>query len=96
MSNLFGLKVWRLIPLSSVSQKDANTIEGNLFAALVKVGAVSEDNSDDPVGGIISDSFEHSINCRRRSISNDPPELMQEYMLLETSFPLKSSLICQG
>ncbi|CAG7851679.1 tRNA pseudouridine synthase 1; AltName: Full=tRNA pseudouridylate synthase 1; AltName: Full=tRNA-uridine isomerase 1 [Serendipita indica DSM 11827] len=28
-------------------QKDAKTIEGSLFSALVKVGAVSEDNSDD-------------------------------------------------
>lgn len=31
------------------SQKDAKTIEGALFEALVKVGAVSEDNSDDAV-----------------------------------------------
>ncbi|KAG8806874.1 tRNA pseudouridine synthase 1 [Serendipita sp. 401] len=29
-------------------QKDAKTIEGALFNALVKVGSVSEDNSDDP------------------------------------------------
>ncbi|KAG8797218.1 tRNA pseudouridine synthase 1, partial [Serendipita sp. 399] len=29
-------------------QKDAKTIEGTIFNALVKVGSVSEDNSDDP------------------------------------------------
>lgn len=31
------------------SQKEHKTIEGQLFSALVKIGAVSEDNSDDPV-----------------------------------------------
>jgi tRNA pseudouridine38-40 synthase len=36
------------------SQKDAKTIEGSLFEALVKVGAVSEDNSDDAVRLTIS------------------------------------------
>jgi tRNA U38,U39,U40 pseudouridine synthase TruA len=41
------------------SQKDANTIEGNLFDALVKAGAVSDDNSDEPVSGIIAESTEY-------------------------------------
>lgn len=31
------------------SQKDVRTIEGTLFEALVKAGAVSKDNADDPV-----------------------------------------------
>lgn len=31
------------------SQPDVRTIEGVLFDALIKVGAVSQDNADDPV-----------------------------------------------
>lgn len=30
------------------SQKDVTTVEGVLFNALVKIGAVSQDNADDP------------------------------------------------
>jgi hypothetical protein len=78
------------------SQKDANTIEGNLFAALVKAGAVSEDNSDDPVSGIIFWLNGVLNKSRPRSISNDPHEPMQEYMLLATSSPLNSLLTCRG
>jgi tRNA pseudouridine38-40 synthase len=32
-----------------ISQKDARTIEGVLFDAMVKAGAISYDNADDPV-----------------------------------------------
>jgi len=32
----------------SISQPDVRTIEGVLFDALVKIGAVSQDNADNP------------------------------------------------
>jgi hypothetical protein len=32
-----------------LSQRDVRTIEGDLFKALIKSGAVSQDNADDPV-----------------------------------------------
>lgn len=35
--------------LSEISQPNVRTIEGVLFEAFVKSGAVSEDNADDPV-----------------------------------------------
>jgi hypothetical protein len=35
--------------IGTASQSDVRTIEGELFKALVAAGAVSKDNSDDPV-----------------------------------------------
>ncbi len=37
------------LSILSCSQPDVRTIEGVLFDALVKTGAVSQDNADDPV-----------------------------------------------
>lgn len=38
-----------IFPVMSNRQPHVKTIEGTLFDALVKAGAVSEDNADDPV-----------------------------------------------
>lgn len=50
----------------SYSQPDVRTIEGVLFDALVKTGAVSQDNADDPVKvsvrPILTDSVSHNIS----------------------------------
>jgi len=35
--------------LRASSQRDVRTIEGVLFNAMVKAGAVSQDNADDPL-----------------------------------------------
>jgi tRNA U38,U39,U40 pseudouridine synthase TruA len=46
------------------SQKEHKTIEGQLFSALVKIGSVSEDNSDDPVSFVkMSAQFWLAANC---------------------------------
>lgn len=43
--------IWTCFDLNQTRQKDnERTIEGLIFNALVKLGAVSEDNADDPVG----------------------------------------------
>lgn len=39
----------RVVYLPQVSQPNVRTIEGVLFEAFIKSGAVSEENSDDPV-----------------------------------------------
>lgn len=41
--------LWRGIPDFSSSQQNAKTIENALFDAMVRAGAVSQDNADDPV-----------------------------------------------
>jgi tRNA U38,U39,U40 pseudouridine synthase TruA len=41
--------LWRGIPDFYSSQQNAKTIENALFDAMVRAGAVSQDNADDPV-----------------------------------------------
>lgn len=41
--------LWLPRKLNYCSQPNVRTIEGVLFDALVKAGAVSDDNADDPV-----------------------------------------------
>ena len=49
MSTSFTLSLDQLTNLQKISQPNVRTIEGVLFQAFVKSGAVSEDNADDPV-----------------------------------------------
>lgn len=61
------------------------TIEGELFGALVRAGAVSQDNANDPVK-VRSIFNPLAILIFARSTLVEQPVQMQESMLLEMSY----------
>ena len=72
---------------SAVQGGDIRTIEGLLFDAMVKAGAISSDNSDDPtkVGQFHSSYIELFPNGENlRWVYSEPPEQMQAFMLQGT------------
>lgn len=76
----------------SISQPDhTKTIEGVLFKALVKVGAVSQDNADNPTKvycAANAGQYLFNVICNRSAL-REQHEPMQVSTPLVTSYPSK-------
>jgi len=72
----------------SPSQPNVRTIEGVLFDALVRAGAVSKDNADDPTKVLPRPRLPVvELSVVYRSISDEPLEQTQASTLRATSCP---------
>lgn len=70
------------------SQPNVRTIEGVLFDALVRAGAVSNDNADDPTKVLpCSHPLVVKLNAIYRSVSDEPLEQMRAFTPQATLSP---------